>query len=347
MDTYVNRRGEVYIEENEFEELVATVGFDGIVDGLRDLIIYPYIYLYITNPDPFFENLKRYKPTISHEPYRYRMRYRYGPKFCGEYTTLIHRQREYSRMNLITDIFAEPMRLMCPTDGKPAPIDRWKDREVLMEAFKIAYETYHCVNTYVLRESLRATKMINECTLYKATIPVYLTQLLKCKRVLDLSCGWGDRLIGFLAAGVEVYHGCDPNDQLTQVYGEIIDRYGEGIDVTIECVKSEDYQLKHEGYYDIFHSSPPFFTKEMYHNMDTWNGVDEWLTGFLFPYLSKACRGVKRGGYLTIYMGDFAGVSYCDSASDYLKDELGCEYMGTIAIKGGSTFPLWMWKTPV
>ena len=31
----------------------------------------------------------------------------------------------------------------------------------------------------------------------------------KAKRVLDTSCGWGDRLAGFFSSSAEEYYGCD------------------------------------------------------------------------------------------------------------------------------------------
>ncbi len=42
------------------------------------------------------------------------------------------------------------------------------------------------------------------------------------KRVLDTSCGWGDRLAGFFASDAEEYYGCDPNPNTYQRYQEQI-----------------------------------------------------------------------------------------------------------------------------
>ena len=42
------------------------------------------------------------------------------------------------------------------------------------------------------------------------------------KRVLDTSCGWGDRLAGFFASDAEEYYICDPNPN---TYARYMNRY--------------------------------------------------------------------------------------------------------------------------
>ena len=48
-------------------------------------------------------------------------------------------------------------------------------------------------------------------TQFKPNVAKTIYQLTNAKRVLDTSCGWGDRLVAFCLGRAEEYIGCDPN----------------------------------------------------------------------------------------------------------------------------------------
>ena len=62
-------------------------------------------------------------------------------------------------------------------------------------------------------------------TQFKPIVAKCVYEMTDAKRVLDTSCGWGDRLAGFFASNAEEYYGCDPNPNTYMRYTEQIDRY--------------------------------------------------------------------------------------------------------------------------
>ena len=59
-------------------------------------------------------------------------------------------------------------------------------------------------------------------TQFKPVVAKAIYQMTNAKRVLDTSCGWGDRLAGFFASDAEEYYGCDPNPN---TYARYTNRY--------------------------------------------------------------------------------------------------------------------------
>ena len=62
-------------------------------------------------------------------------------------------------------------------------------------------------------------------TQFKPNVAKTIYQMTNAKRVLDTSCGWGDRLAGFFASDAEEYIGCDPNPNTYKRYMEQIKMY--------------------------------------------------------------------------------------------------------------------------
>jgi hypothetical protein len=247
-------------------------------------------------------------------------------------------------MNIITDVFSEELRLLSSVKGELPPLERWKQLDVLMFAFKAGINAEN-TDPYTFRQAIYESKLVKECNLYKACMPVFVAKLFKSKRVLDLSCGWGDRLIGFLAANVDVYDGCDPNPKMQPIYDTICERYKlPHQSVNIQCSTAEAYEVK-EGEYDLFHSSPPFYDKECYDGINMgFTSFDDWMERFLLPYVAKGYKGLKKGGYFSIYICDYGRVKMCDKMNDFLVKQLGSTYQGVIGISGKTgEFPLPIW----
>src|SRR5690606_6766490 len=113
---------------------------------------------------------------------------------------------------------------------------------------------------------------------------------------LDISAGWGDRLIASIVRGVR-YVGVDPYVELHEGYKEIIStlapknmqhRY------TMICDGFEnDYFIGHEEErFDLVGTCPPFFDLEWYSNSPNdsirrYPTQAEWTGKFLIPSIRK------------------------------------------------------------
>jgi len=263
-----------------------------------------------------------------------------GPQFNLEKYAII--QESYYRLNhinIITDLFQEEERVKCRFENYPSPLQFWiNNKNKIKEFAKKKFEGR--VNDFTLRESI---SMLNkECTLFYITTVITLLRKFKVKRWLDMSAGWGDRLIGAIAAKVK-YVATDPNINLHKNYKKIID--------ALEPYKKlrSNYILIPSGFenailpknltYDFIFTSPPFYDKEIYSdNLDDslikYRTLEEWIEKFLLYSIKKGWELLEKNGHYLIYIRDkIKGkkLNYVNIMIDYINKEMkGSKYLGQI-----------------
>ena len=122
----------------------------------------------------------------------------------------------------------------------------------------------------------------------------FFIEFFKARRILDLSSGWGDRLIGAMASDIDCYHGFDPNPCLHPNYKKMIKTFKK-----YKVNKDAEYKIKKQpfekaklkpNFYDLMMTSPPYFTMEIYDSNPTTsktqsvssvNSEKEWFDNFL------------------------------------------------------------------
>lgn len=131
--------------------------------------------------------------------------------------------------------------------------------------------------------------------------------------VLDPCSGWGDRLLGAQAAGVEKYIGFDPNYALRPGYSEIMnvcnvypDEVSDNLikftnSYEIHSLPFENNMLENDSV-DFIFTSPPFFDYEIY--SDTNPRYKDWIEDFYKPFFINCSRIVKKDCYVCIYLSD-------------------------------------------
>lgn len=128
--------------------------------------------------------------------------------------------------------------------------------------------------------------------------------------VLDTSTGFGGRLVGFLASGLNKYIGIDPNTETYQANKKMAKDLGFSDRVTLYKQPAED--VKHEvvrGKCDFAFTSPPYFRKEHYSDEQTqswkrYNDGESWRDGFLLPMLALQYAALKKGCYSVVNIAD-------------------------------------------
>ena len=119
-----------------------------------------------------------------------------------------------------------------------------------------------------------------------------------------MSCGYGGRLLGSIAADVN-YIGTDPCTETFEGLKQIKEDWGSS-NRTIEL-----YQMGSEEFWpdmntiDLCFTSPPYFDWEKYSEEETqsykkYPTSEEWLNGFLLDTIDKCHHGLKLGGILAL-----------------------------------------------
>ena len=249
-------------------------------------------------------------------------------------------------INRITDFFNERCRMQCSFKGAPTPLQLWRDPAFVAKLLA----TMPAVTSHLLREAL--WRNARECTLFKATVVRSAIRVLGARRVLDISAGWGDRLIGALAAGVERYTAFDPNLCLREGHDRIREFFDPSGAATVHYEPFETGMRRlldaepaaHRGAYDLVLSSPPYFDLEAYSPDATQSHLrypqfHAWLHDFLFVCLRLCVEAVRPGGDIIIHMDDTSGRKTVKPMLAFMASLPGVEHRGQLLVAGHRGVP--------
>jgi len=328
-------------------------------------VTFPWKKYYLEGTiDDKFKKLRHYEATISIEPFiPHNVKFDCNAKepflpftFEGGYCLLISSDADYWDMDIITDYFTEKPRMQARRSlDKKSISEMWPDRTLLTEMARAAFDSEETKKyglcTLSLRESLY--KCANECTQFKSSLAVSVLGLLQTKRVLDISAGWGDRLLAALAMDLERYVGADPNTALKPGHEAMLKRFAQDKDrFKVIYAPFEDADLGLEMFDTIF-TSPPFFNFEVYSNLpgqSVQNFKDQlsWTVDFLFASLRKAWKHLSPDGYMAIHIADVYKTKVCEAMCLFCEWQLEkCKYIGLLGSAGSvseKVRPIWVFQ---
>lgn len=231
-------------------------------------------------------------------------------------------------LNSLTDYFTEPCRIQCTFKKNISPLEYWnKNKSTIIASLK---KKHLKINNYNLREEMYLRN--KPCNNFRISVCLEVLKLFKPKKWLDISAGWGDRLLSaLLYTPLELYCGVDPNPCLHPYYKEMIKTFNS---TQKKETKQREFILIQDGFetaklpntkFDLVFSSPPFFDLEIYSNAKAdsltkyqGNGAEGWFNGFLMPSLYKAQEYLENGGHLVLYMGEAQGTTYIPKMIDLM-----------------------------
>jgi 16S rRNA G966 N2-methylase RsmD len=247
-----------------------------------------------------------------------------------------------SELNYLTDYFSEEARVKCVFGNYLSPYNYWKKNKeyVIYEAIK----KYKKLNIFNMKEIIfDKTKLCNN---FRISVSLVILKYFKAKRWLDISAGWGDRLLSGLLYGIKRYVSADPNKDLQPHYKKMIETFS-------TKSKFNNFKIYKDGFenidlgnelFDIVFSSPPFFTLEKYSNYNensiTKYGNEQlWCEKFLLVTLVKCYNNLKKNGHIILYMG----------GSKYVMEQMHrldkvAKYCGTIYFYDNKPRGMFVWK---
>lgn len=320
-------------------------------------------YKTIKNPNQMFMNLIKYKPSYDETT-------EFNLNNNTYYKTDIIKKKigylvsdkfgDYEKINVLTDFFQEKCRMKCKRyDTEYAPIIYWKTSSFLSIIISKLIQDKKDITLHNLREFFY--KNVPECGTFKLTIVSSILQIFNSKRILDISCGWGDRLIGAISRDsyIDYYNGCDPNTCVFKNYKKIINHFQ--VDKEKYFIQNVPFEhMKIDKTYDLVFTSPPFFDLEDYSKEDTqsiqqYSNLLDWMINFLFFSLRKAWDHLEINGNMVINMEDKINTKlniyehYTEPMVLFVNAFLkGSKYLGIIGHTGGDNTrfkcrPLFVW----
>lgn len=232
-------------------------------------------------------------------------------------------------INSITDYFTETVRIKCKFGNNPSPFEYWtKNKRYII---KKTIEKYGEINIHYLREMMYFNTKL--CNNFRITLCMTILNYFKPESWLDISAGWGDRLLSAIFCKIKYYEATDPNLDLHPCYENIIKTF-------VTKPKQKNYIIHKNGFleaelkkkdFDIVFTSPPFFTLERYSNYKENSIVQfktekEWCEKFFIKSLIKAYNYLKKDGYMILYMGGSELVMNTMHKLDNIMKYLGIIY---------------------
>lgn len=242
--------------------------------------------------------------------------------------------------------------------NKPSLYESWTNAKYRDKTFDAIFSLgLKCMNNARFLEAMRMKHYLP--SQFSPAVAKSFYEYFDSKKILDMSAGWGDRLVG--SCGLE-YLGFDPNTKLTNNYKDIIKQYN--LNAKVECLPFEDSNLPEE-YFDTMFTSPPYFNRESYSLEQTqssirYKDIDEWLDNFLFISIDKIYTSLKKHGVLAINISDLISgkkrIEICDKMNNYISTK-NMEYIGCYGLKmtkmlnsksyymeGVFGEPIWIWR---
>jgi hypothetical protein len=236
-------------------------------------------------------------------------------------------------LNMHTDLFTEECRVKCTFADFLSPFEYWTRNKL-----KLLKQTTDI-------EELRDIIYLNSrlCSNFRITLALTILKLFKVKRWLDISAGWGDRLISAIGHGVERYVACDPNKCLYPGYRRIINTLSPittahsdpaasssiDIDTPIYTILNTGFEISNlpNEKFDTVFSGPPYFDLEKYsdetdNSFTKYKNSTNWYTKFLIPAIDKAVSHLDINGHLILYMDEGMRTGYISKMRTYLDARL-------------------------
>jgi hypothetical protein len=346
------------------DNLPREVGIDRAIDYLISLIRsnqiwFPFQRYFRGDPYELFNNLKRIELTVINKSYKLHSYYpQFGsylpPKFRDTPTIVDGIKGTYTTGDVLSDFFIEEIRLKAKRyDQEKSVLECWNDdlcvREILRHTLKKPQ-----ITPITLRESMY--EIIPETKIFKPTWAKALIHLVigndvAGKKWLDISAGWGDRLITAMSLDMD-YIGYDPNIELRNGHSEMITMFGNKDRHRVVYEPFEKANIP-PGPYDVVLSSPPYFTIEEYapgqegQSIVSFPDYDRWMVWFLYASLIKAWDNIKEGGYLILHLGDARSIVTTEPTNIFIENHLvGSSWEGIIGLQSetGVPRPVWVWK---
>ena len=266
--------------------------------------------------------------------------------------------------NTVSNYFMQELRLNCSSYGFRAPVDVWQNGNAkdIWRCFGPIWRGINTNNTLDEKVYMSAFRLGTYiATQFKPVVAKAIYDLTNANKVLDTSCGWGDRLAGFYTSNAKEYIGCDPNPNTFAMYMKQVDEYERILGNNILSIKEDKnkftinaskrvtiYRCGAENLpWDDIHNidcaftSPPYFSTEEYnkggeHQEDqSWakfNEYDRWRDDFFLP-VSEQCINKSKHTLINIMDPKIKGKRYrtgdelCDKYNEKFKGQIGMRIM--------------------
>jgi hypothetical protein len=160
---------------------------------------------------------------------------------------------------------------------------------------------------------------------FKPSTAKFLYKKFGATKVLDPTAGWGGRMLGAYALGID-YIGIDTNINMKPAYDSMTAELNKpNLQMIWDSCLNVDFSKLD---YDFVLTSPPYINLEVYENMTPFESNKSFYEQFLIPMITKSLKYIKPEGRVCINISPkmYAdlikfGFSPCDEEYDLLQQK--------------------------
>lgn len=315
----------------------------------KDLILqkldYPFLKYFVTEDKirDNFQKLINIKPRIVFEKF-YINHVKLSDNdllFEGTPLLIITTVEDYENLDMLSDYFNEHCRIHCRFFGSVGSIYDFYTKH-LDKIIQFLKDENLEISIKNIREMIWKYGKKNghgECSTFKPKFIKFFIDHYRARKILDISSGWGDRLIGALASDIDCYHGFDPNSCLHSGYNKIINFFknvavNPSAEFIIKELEFEKAELK-DSFYDLVMTSPPYFDIEIYDRnnpkQSTHNRSErQWYDQYLKKWIDICLKALRIGGILALNINQFKHHNYVTWLISDMKKKSDWKFLGTI-----------------
>ena len=221
--------------------------------------------------------------------------------------------------------------------AKYTPMDIYNDDDMFKKAIKKCWNFFDGISDNTIRKILKMYTNSQAVSNFRPTAAKLIYEKFGGDVIWDMSCGWGGRLIGFLASSRPKYIGTEPSSETFKGLKQIKkDFFYLTKSVELHKLGSEVFEPKRESL-DLCFTSPPYFDTEKYSDEETQSYVkyptkDEWVNGFLHKTIENCYRGLKGNKYMLINIANTPKYKFIEEETIRISKELGFKQEQTIEL---------------
>ena len=261
--------------------------------------------------------------------------------------------------DIITEYFIEDIRIECKVASmKYSPIEYYNQhREKIDNLFYSTISPDERKNKLSLYYKFRLfinAILLKFCDVFPLYVPMSIYSTFQPRKILDMSAGWGDRLLGAIAYQKADYTGVDPNSKLHPRYRDMISTFAANSSKKYTMIESGFENVELQEKYDMMFSSPPYFIAEEYsqnknQSFKKYTEIQQWLREFMHVSVDKIWEHLELGGFFIIVINDIKQnknvIHYTQQIMDYISGKIGAKFVNMLKYKTDETIqPIWVFQ---
>lgn len=224
----------------------------------------------------------------------------------------------HSRDQILANYF-HPHIYASHAQGMRSPLQSYQIDKSLRKAIQLSLKWFDNADRIAVLRYLQLVNGTQPCSNFRPSAAKAVYDYLGGNDVLDMSTGYGGRLLGFLASSCKgAYTGIDPSRLTYEGNKRIAKEFDVESRVRLILSPFEDVPMSKLPKVDVAFTSPPYFGKEIYDESDDkekqsrerYLTYAEWVKGFLRPMMKKAIACLRPQGILAINIADISLKSY-------------------------------------